>query len=73
MPVCVAEHSFFLPFVTVTVLRGKGQVLAVQCVCSQIGRDQVFLSSMEMKFLDHIKLGLGLCCGSPGPVAYLQV
>lgn len=54
---CVAEHSFFLTLVVVTVVRGKGQVLAVQCVCSQIGRDQVFLSSMEMKFPEHIKPG----------------
>lgn len=73
VPACMAAHSLSLTFAAVTVLRGKEGVLAEQCVCSQIGRNQVFLSSTEMKFPEHIKSGLGLCCGSPGPVARLQV
>lgn len=62
--------AFFLTLVAVTTLRGKKGFLAVQCVCSQIGRDQVFLCSMEMKFPAHMKSSLGLCSG---PVAHLQV
>lgn len=68
----MAEHSFSLTFIAVTVLRGKEGVLAVQCVCSQIGRDQVFLSSMEMKFPEHIKsvplLWEPRLCGPPAGV-----